>query len=520
MTIDQLTLARRLEMAEAGLAEWWNERLFEDPLEPRTQYERFLYDCYAAKGEWAIMAVIGAARQEQMFNTLMAVTLKLGTIREQRSSLVLFAGALPLGSAAGITKWAWRPIAQPITDPMGALRGRRPVDTGIPRNARACDAELDRMAANNYQDIFRTLMDTARRSNVVVHVVDPSGMSIYDPDPRKAGSPDPWRRANNRLEPLRTLAANTGGEAILATNNVRELMARMADDLSAYYLLGYYSTNGTFDGKYREIEVRVLQPGVRVSARKGYLAPTEELVRAADAAREKPAPVVRAVPSDFDRLLAELDADRRNDVAVRALVQGDEVAVVAEATGAATGGRVPDGARISIRAMAGNLTLGTHTEVLAEMRRSVQARFPLPAAGDPGPVRVEVRVVTVDGPVTTRVEAAGRGALLDEPLLYRGAASPKAPFVPAAGRQFHRTERLRLEWRATSPIEVLQARLLGRNGVPLAIPVTVTEFERDGRPLRAADLALSPLGAGDYVIDVTAHRDGRMERRYFAFRLR
>ncbi|MDA1094095.1 MAG: hypothetical protein O3A25_12620 [Acidobacteria bacterium] len=38
--------------------------------------------------------------------------------------------------------------------------------------------------------------------------------------------------------------AGRGGQAIVATNNVRELMGRLGDDLAAYYLLGYYSTNG------------------------------------------------------------------------------------------------------------------------------------------------------------------------------------------------------------------------------------------------------------------------------------
>ena len=522
MTIEQLTLSRRLEVAEAAMAEYWNERLLEASsgadLAPRTPYEEFLYACYAAKGRYATNAVIGAARREQMFNTLAALALKLGTVREQRSSLVFFAGALPLVSSAGIMRYAWGQAAQTI-DPMGRLGRGRSSDTGVPRNASSCDAALARMAANDYEEIFRSLMNTARRSNVVVHVVDPSAMSMYDVSlTTKVGGADPWRRVNAQLEPLRTLAANTGGEAIVATNNFRELLARLADDLAAYYLLGYYSTNGTFDGKYREVDVRVRQPGLKVSARKGYQAPTDEIVRAADAARERVA-AVRAEPTDFDRLITALDADGRADVSVRGVVQGDELVVVAEARGPAIGGRVPDGARVSIRALAGDAAVGARDEALPPMVRSMLARFPIPA-GSTGPFRLEVRVVTVDGPVTTRVDAFGRGSVLDEPVVYRAAVSQRAPLAPTASLAFNRTERLRLEWRLAAPLENPQGRLLGRNGAPLPIPVAVTESAQDGRRLLAADLTLSPLGAGDYFVEVTAAAGGKTDRKLVAFRIR
>jgi hypothetical protein len=243
------------------------------------------------------------------------------------------------------------------------------------------------------------------------------------------------------------------------------------------------------------------------------------MVRAADAARERVAAPARAGPSRFDRVLAALDAEGRADVSVRAVVQGDELVVVAEAGGPAIAGRVPDGARITIRALAGETPIGTRDEALAPMMRSMLVRFPIPS-GTVGPFRAEVRVITVDGPLTTRVDALSRGPVFDEPIVFRAPVSQRAALAPTAVRTFGRTERLRLEWRVTTPIGNPLGRLLGRNGAPLAIPVSVTELERDGVRLLAADLSLTPLAAGDYFVEVTAEAGGRTDSKLFAFRVR
>ena len=55
-------------------------------------------------------------------------------------------------------------------------------------------------------------------------------------------------------------------------------MKRIVDDVSAYYLLGYYSTNTTHDGRYRRIEVKTKPPGLNVRARRGYYAPSNKPV--------------------------------------------------------------------------------------------------------------------------------------------------------------------------------------------------------------------------------------------------
>jgi VWFA-related protein len=79
---------------------------------------------------------------------------------------------------------------------------------------------------------------------------------------------------NASQETLTTLAADTGGQAFLDTNDFAPAFARMQRDTSAYYLLGYQTTNTAKDGKFRKISVRLRNPasGVRVEARAGYYA--------------------------------------------------------------------------------------------------------------------------------------------------------------------------------------------------------------------------------------------------------
>ena len=117
---------------------------------------------------------------------------------------------------------------------------------------------------------YREAMEAANRGNVTIHVIDP----------RPLGSVG-FGGANT----LRRIAADTGGRAIVNTNDPTEQLKGVVADASAYYLIGYSPTRRENDGKFHEIKVRVKRRGVRVTARRGYWAPTEkEMTAAAEAA--------------------------------------------------------------------------------------------------------------------------------------------------------------------------------------------------------------------------------------------
>ena len=133
--------------------------------------------------------------------------------------------------------------------------------------------------------------------------------------------------------------------------------------------------------------------------------------------------------------------------------------------------------------------------------------------------------------VTTRVSAGGQAledsgevrdtprGIAGDPVLFRSRPAPTAPLRPAADLQFSRLERVHVEWPITGEVDQRVARLLGRNGSPLAVPVTVTERDVDGRRVLAADVNLAPLASGDYVIALTVGRGAAVEQKLVAFRV-
>jgi Ca-activated chloride channel family protein len=49
-------------------------------------------------------------------------------------------------------------------------------------------------------------------------------------------------------------------------------VARIQQERTTYYLLGYQPTNATTDGKFRRVTVKVKRPRLTVRARAGYIA--------------------------------------------------------------------------------------------------------------------------------------------------------------------------------------------------------------------------------------------------------
>lgn len=71
---------------------------------------------------------------------------------------------------------------------------------------------------------------------------------------------------------MEQLARDTGGEAIYNTNGLNDALARVVNNGTRYYSLGYSPTNANMDGKYRHIQVKLLTGKETVAYRRGYYA--------------------------------------------------------------------------------------------------------------------------------------------------------------------------------------------------------------------------------------------------------
>ncbi len=377
------------------------------------------------------------------------------------------------------------------------------------------------------QQRMRELIDVANRNNVTFYPVSPTGLQTLDTpitemlgaNTNVAGSTlkDELDRTRARSSADRTLAENTDGIAIVDTNDLRGGLKKVMDDMSAYYLLGYYSSNTKTDGKYRHIEVKVKRPGVKMKARRGYVAPTEisAMTAAAEAARTPAAP---SVTESALGSLAKLD--KSPEVLTYGVASGTELTVVIElANGQLERPGWSQGADTQVTATdAAGAALGTLKGRIEPGSRVLAVKVPLGFGA--GPWKVLVRVDGRDSSIDDHFEVKPpAGAVLGDALYFRGTPSAQSALKPVADLEFRRTERVHIEWPIVSSLDQRSARLLDRRGQPLPVEATVTERTATSGSVLAADVNLGPLAPADYVLDVTASHGADTERRLVAFRV-
>ena len=145
-------------------------------------------------------------------------------------------------------------------------------------------AGMERSGQDNQVEL-RTAINSAVRAHVSIYPVDTRGLQAVVPggDARQAsgrgqslfsgrGVAQQFSRLAASQDTLTSLAADTGGRAFTDTNDFGEAFMRVRRDISAYYLIGYTSSNPEKDGRFRRIQVRVKRDGLRVEARAGYFA--------------------------------------------------------------------------------------------------------------------------------------------------------------------------------------------------------------------------------------------------------
>ncbi len=141
------------------------------------------------------------------------------------------------------------------------------------------------------QSQLRATVNMAIRCNVAFYPIDARGLSALVPggDATQQGAVGTGlysgsgqrsvkENFNNQQETLATLALDTGGKALLDSNDLTEEFRQVQQDFSSYYVLSYVSSNTTVDGRYRRIQVK-LSPKLadlkaKLDYRQGYYGPT------------------------------------------------------------------------------------------------------------------------------------------------------------------------------------------------------------------------------------------------------
>ena len=123
-------------------------------------------------------------------------------------------------------------------------------------------------------------METARAAralndaDVAVYVVDARGLvGAFASSPSEKNQRfTTLATVQTKIEGLRQFADLTGGAAYFNTNDIGGAIARAVEDSRLTYVLGYYSDEKAWDGKFRRIKVKVGRKGVDVRHRAGYFA--------------------------------------------------------------------------------------------------------------------------------------------------------------------------------------------------------------------------------------------------------
>jgi VWFA-related protein len=141
------------------------------------------------------------------------------------------------------------------------------------------------------QSQLEATINTAVRANVAFYPIDARGLSALIPSGdatqqgavgnelyNGSGQNSTKSNFNNQQETLATLAIDTGGKALLDSNDLTMGMRQVQNDINSYYVLSYVTSNPAQDGRYRRIQVK-LAPRLsalhaRLEYRQGYYAPT------------------------------------------------------------------------------------------------------------------------------------------------------------------------------------------------------------------------------------------------------
>jgi VWFA-related protein len=133
--------------------------------------------------------------------------------------------------------------------------------------------------------LFKELTARCNSSEISIYPINAERFDSQFPSADKDVAQNIWARGLSNLESgpreknaaLELLADETGGSAILSTNNIEPGLKTIEDDFSYFYSLGYESSHHP-DAKYHSINVKLtgVNEKFKLRIRKGYIRSSQE----------------------------------------------------------------------------------------------------------------------------------------------------------------------------------------------------------------------------------------------------
>lgn len=403
------------------------------------------------------------------------------------------------------------------------------------------------------EDARTTMFAAVDRANLTVHSIDPQGLVNASPEARATTTPlsrgrsaaldAVWGSTAHPMsgrQNLSVLPERTGGRIVVGSNNPEEIVPRILEESSAYYLIGIERGASSRPDGLRRLEIKVRRKGAHVAAQRLYAG----LAARPDKVTEVPAAMIASTLKTALTGLMPRD-EVPLSLAVTPFVNpesGTPVVRVSLDVGAfirSDGAPVPlDIAILAVDSAGRQVASAGQTSTVTATRPTsgsaftldVQSHLPLPP-GDFG-VRVAVsdlgagRVGSVFSDITVPNYA-------DSPLALSGVSVEPAvtdssgPPQSTTRRRFKRTEQVRTVLQiyqgtqrtdalgaVTMRMQVLDATGATVHEQSLTYPDSSFTNRRAGAAL---ELPLARLKPGDHLLRLTASTRGQTSSRTMRF---
>ncbi len=405
----------------------------------------------------------GEQRAQSTWSTLNALTLHLANLQAGRSSVLL------------VSEQA---------DPVVRRRGLE----GLPTSSSVTRA--------------------AARSNVAFYVFDPRDAK------QRASSPEEGPNL------LRVLADDTDGALFAGPEAADAGFRAMLNDAASNYLLAYRSARGR-DGMFHAVDIRVKRAGVKVRAKKGFLAPTPDEIQRANLAAHAgdPLPPLKLQPAKHVSTLIRpwFGFSRADNGKMRVTFVWEPAAIV-------PGDRhikVPSRVEIKVVGADGS------TAFQGTVNERASAVFVVP----PGRIAL---TMSIEDAAANPIDSDARDLIVRElkgtvalgsPAVFRGRTAhdlrelrEQADAVPVASREFSRTEHL-----------LIRVPVYGA-GASTATAALISPAKQVMRELQVRaeqsvpgvaqiDVPLAGLVPGTYSVEISAKSSAGTAKELLAFRI-